>query len=364
MSDSCTRIFARRTAGFSGFRRSSCRLSLLALALFAASTAAAQSDDDLTALSLNELAEIRLTGMSLTNIHHTHDKGEWMVGYQYMRMGMSGNLEGTRQASRSEVLQDFMVVPTSMDMEMHMIDVMYAVSDDITLMGMIPYLRKSMDHTTRMGMDFTTRSRGLGDIRFKALYSLYRDETHRVILEAGVGFPSGSIDEKDETPMSMGGAVRLPYPMQLGSGSYELLPGVTYLGQSDRWLWGVSASGTIRLDENDNEYRLGDEYRVSAWVARLVLDWLSFSVRPEWSQWTNIHGSDPRLNPAVVPTADPGKRAGHRLDTLFGMNLFATEGILAGQKLAFEGGIPVYQWLDGPQLETEYRMTATWTYTF
>jgi len=338
---------------------------MLAIAVAVLGPRDARSDtDDLTDLSLAELAGIRLTGMALTNIHHTHDKGEWMVGYQYMRMGMSGTLDGSRQASRSEVLQQFMVVPTSMDMEMHMLSAMYAITDEWTVMGMIPYLRKSMDHRTRMGTSFNVFSRGLGDIQLKALYSLYRDDVHRVVVEAGFGFPSGSIDEKDETPMSMGGAVRLPYPMQMGSGSFEFLPGLTYLGQKDEWLWGAYLSGIVRLDENDNHYRLGDEYRASAWLARLVLDWLSFSVRPEWRQWANIHGSDPRLNPAVVPTADSGRQAGRRLDLLLGMNLFATRGLLSGNKIAIEGGVPVYQWLDGPQLETDYRLTATWNLTF
>ncbi len=27
-------------------------------------------------------------------------------------------------------------------------------------------------------------------------------------------------------------------------------------------------------------------------------------------------------------------------------------------------GLPVYQWLDGPQLETDWRLTAAWDWTF
>lgn len=72
-----------------------------------------------------------------------------------------------------------------------------------------------------------------------------------------MSFPTGSIQEKDVTPMSMGQQVRLPYPMQLGSGTYDLLPGLTYIGRAARWQWGLHASGAVRLGENDHDYRLG-----------------------------------------------------------------------------------------------------------
>ena len=83
-----------------------------------------------------------------------------MIGYQLMVMSMDGNLDGGQQISPEEVLQDFMVSPTHMRMEMHMFEVMYAPTDDLTLMGMVPYIRQSMDHLTRRGTSFATDSEG------------------------------------------------------------------------------------------------------------------------------------------------------------------------------------------------------------
>ncbi len=88
--------------------------------------------------------------------------------------------------------------------------------------------------------------------------------------------------------------------------------------------------------------------------ARKVTDWSSVSLRLKWSQWLNIDGADPDLTPTMVPTADPDRRAGRRLDLLFGANAFAGEGRFEGLRLGFEAGLPVYQWLDGPQLETDW----------
>ncbi len=55
-----------------------------------------------------------------------------------------------------------------------------------------------------------------------------------------------------------------------------------------------------------------------------------------------------------------------RADLLFGANLLAPRelGLLAGHRLAVEGGLPVYQRLDGPQLETDWLLTVGWQKSF
>ena len=44
--------------------------------------------------------------------------------------------------------------------------------------------------------------------------------------------------------------------------------------------------------------------------------------------------------------------------------LVVREGPLAGTRFAVEGGVPVYQNLDGPQLETDWVLTAGFQYAF
>ena len=56
-----------------------------------------------------------------------------------------------------------MVAPLKMDMDMHMLGAMYAPSDNLTLNIMVPYVKNSMDHVTRMGVEFETVGEGLGD---------------------------------------------------------------------------------------------------------------------------------------------------------------------------------------------------------
>jgi len=357
--------------------RSLLRCVLLSTPVFAlvliAGPAVAQ-DEEFADLSLEDMLELELDAVSIAGIHHTHDAGEWMVGFSYMNMAMNGMRNGTNRVSTSDVTDpaqfNFRVSPVKMDMHMLMFHLMYAPSDKITLMGMMPYVRKSMKHVTRMGANFTTRAEGAGDLKLAALYSAYRTESQRVITEFGLSLPSGSIVEKDNNPMSMGADVRLPYPMQLGSGTVDFLPGVTYIGQTTSWQWGGHVKGTVRVGKNANGYRLGNRYKLTSWVSRTFTDMLSGSVRLDWNQWFNIQGRDPRQDGAVmgpmapvVPTAFTNLQAGKRLDLLVGVTLYEPAGALRGHLLSLEAGLPIYQYIDGPQLETDWMLSLSWYWT-
>lgn len=296
---------------------------------------------------------------------HVHAQGEWMLSYRYARMRMDGNRDGTKHRSASDVLADFPVTPTDMDMEMHTFGLMVAPTDWLTLTAMLPYKELSMDHVNRMGVKFTTRSEGAGDFVLSGLWKLFDREGQRIHLNTGVSFPTGRIRERDDVPTPMGvRAMRLPYPMQLGSGTFDLIPGLTYVGHRSWLSWGGQAMGTVRLDENKDDYRLGNKVDLTGWVAAPVTRWASVSGRIAWSRWWNINGSDPDLNPNTVPTADPNRRGGSRVELLGGVNLYLPLGPLGRHRFAVEGGFPIHQDLDGPQLESDWRIVAGWQKAF
>jgi hypothetical protein len=100
---------------------------------------------------------------------HYHKKGEFMFSYRFMPMWMNGNLQSTDNISNEDIYQSFMVAPQKMNMNMHMLGLMYAPTDRVTLMVMGNYISNSMDLRTGMGVDFTTESGGLGDITVSSL---------------------------------------------------------------------------------------------------------------------------------------------------------------------------------------------------
>ena len=138
---------------------------------------------------------------------------------------MRDNLDGSNSISNEKILQNFMATPTDMLMQMHMAMIMYSLTNKLSLMLMLPYTQKSMNHITQTGGTFTERTNGIGDIELRGLYSLYagKDQRHQVLLNFGVGIPTGSINQRM-------GEMRLEYPMQLGSGTVSVIPGFTYFG--------------------------------------------------------------------------------------------------------------------------------------
>jgi hypothetical protein len=295
---------------------------------------------------------------------HRHERGEMMLSYRYMHMSMDGTLSGTSSVSPDEVLDTYMVTPLRMPMTMHMFGAMVAPSDRVTFMAMLPYIASDMDHRTRAGGEFTTSASGIGDVSLTALVGLANANRQALHLNLGVRMPTGSIDERDITPASAPDEAILPYPMQVGSGTWDLQGGATYLGQTDRASWGAQALGTIRVGENDHHYAFGDRWSATAWAARQLGNWLSGSLRVAGTVWGDVEGADPMLNPMMVPTADASLRGGRRVDAAVGVNLEVPSGALDGQRLAVELVAPVWQDLHGPQLETDWMLVAGWQYAF
>lgn len=293
---------------------------------------------------------------------HTHKDGEWMLSYRFMSMQMKDNRDGNSRLDESEVLLggtgNYRIAPVEMTMTMHMLGVMYAPSDRLTLMAMIPYVENEMDHVTMMGGEFTTRSSHLGDISITALSAF----DSGLIWSLGISAPTGDQDQKDLTPM--GNAV-LPYPMQIGSGTWDLIAGIGSNVIGDDHSWGFQAKAIVRIGENDDDYALGDQLDLSAWYAWRLDDRLSISARGIFQLRGNYDGSDPRYAGALamnlVPTVDPDLRGGRRLDLAVGLNWVHPP---SGHRFALEYQVPAWQDLDGPQLEVDETLTLGWQLAF
>ena len=318
--------------------------------------------------------------------NHAHQAGDAMFSYRYGIMEMNGNLNGSTSASIQDILDaGFLMAPTSMRMEMHMLGTMYAASESITLMAMLPLKRIQM--SSRNGSNITSRAEtsGAGDLKLGGVFPLWANSAHNrtLKLNAGLSIPTGSIKE---TGPAMGGAgtMRLAYPMQLGSGTFDLLPALTYLEDKDGWSWGAQASSAFRLGENGEGYSLGNRLQATAWYSHKLSSTLSASARIEGATWGNIDGQDAGLNPMMSPNARADLRGGERVDILFGLNIFLDtdrwnqwdrlfvdkdSGQLLKAKpkknsadketrLGIEIGFPVHQDLDGPQMESAWRLMA------
>lgn len=313
---------------------------------------------------------------------HQHKKGEWMLSYRYMRMDMADSLQGNDEISTREIATTInnpfagpptvRVVPITMTTEMHMLGLMYAPMDAVTLMLMTNYIDKEMDHVTFMGMagdtrlgTFTTESSGIGDTKFSGLIRLFDSKHHHLHANAGLSIPTGSIDEEDTvlTPMNTNPELRLPYAMQLGSGTYDIEPGLTYTGNYNDWSWGAQYMGTFRTGENDEDYTLGDAQQLSVWSGYQLENWISLSIRVTAKTQDSIDGQDPNIT-APVQTANPDNYGGDWVFAGFGINIAGQRGPDRGHRVAVEYIQPIEQDVNGVQMKMKDMLILGWQYSF
>lgn len=325
--------------------------------------------------------------MVIQSGEHAHTKGGWMFTYRKMDMHMEDNLDGSKGISSNEIVttapnrffgvtgqpSTLRVVPLEMDSRMDMFSLMYAQTDKISWMLMLNHIEKSMKSTTYMGGSgttqrgtFKTKSSGMGDTSASFLWKAFQHKYHKINLNFGVSLPTGDIDQKDIilTPMGMKPKLVLPYSMQLGSGTYDLLPGFTYSGSNGYLLdWGVKYQAIIRTGENDEDYTLGDTHNFSAWGGYSFAPWILTSIGLSYKYESDIDGIDSRI---VLPvqTADPDNYGGDTLMAKWGLTLTGQNGPFAGHKIKFEYSKQLEQNQNGIQMEMDDMISASYQRAF
>ena len=64
---------------------------------------------------------------------HIHSKGGLMASYRYMFMRMQGNYDGDSKISDQKTMDGYMMAAKDMDMQMHMLGLMYAPTDELDI---------------------------------------------------------------------------------------------------------------------------------------------------------------------------------------------------------------------------------------
>lgn len=308
---------------------------------------------------------------------HMHKAGEFMVGYRFMYSRQAGDmLHGTNSVGDLGLAAaGYSMRPSSMNMYMQMLDIMYAPTDWLSLMVMPQYVSMDMSMQalpTLPGMDpgehgghgggaasHSHSTDGFGDTLLSALVRLYDDPVNHA--HAGITFsaPTGSTTQK-------GADGRYThYMMQLGSGTWDFVPSLTYTGRVDRFAWGAQLLGVIRMEgENDAGFRFGDVFQVTGWGSYRLLDWLSGSLRMLYMSQGDIEG---HYNGAHNHSSPPDLQAnygGNFLDVGFGLNTVVEAGVLRGNRFSIEWLQPVRTDVNGYQLDRVGTLYVNWSLAF
>ena len=289
--------------------------------------------------------------------------GQFEIGYRFETRDYDGLRDAGEEVSPEFVLRDYPIVPISRRGLEHTLELRYGVSDGLTLQAEIPYLMTESGHLVDGGESFATEASGLSDVRLSALASVYAKGNARAHLSLGASIPTGAIDNLGGTPLAPAGTV-LPYGMQLGSGSFDLLPSASVFVQNPQGAVGAQLGGRLHLGDNDRGYRLGDRVRATAWLSPQINEMLSLSFRILYENFDGISGLDGGIDGAADPSANAEFQGGEFVEIPVGLNLFLTDGPFAGHRVSGELAMPVHQDYNGVQPNRNFRLVVTWRKAF
>jgi hypothetical protein len=311
------------------------------------------------------------------------DAGKFMFSYTPMFMHMQGNYIGSSSVSPQTIVttipsnmtmmgmmgmmhEMYRIVPNTMDAQTHMLHAMYGVTDWFDVMVMGSYVNKSMSMTTFAGATGTTilgeskaSTSGFGDTSIVGLWRLYQDQINHVHANLGLSLPSGSTTESITmlSPMNTYMAMRANYGMQLGTGTVDLLPGVTYTGHVDQWSWGTAYRGRLALDNNVEGYHYGYQQELTGWGGYTWIPGFTTTGRVAGDIQDRIHGSDPLIT-GLMQGTNPLFYGGKSIDLFGGFEIAGAPFGLGATHLAVEAGGPVFQDLNGPQLGHSWQVNV------
>lgn len=319
--------------------------------------------------------------------HMLGKSGDFMIGYRYMYSTQAGDmLHGSGKISDQVIVGNgcegnpCYLVPSGMNMHMHMIDLMYAPTDWLNLMLMPQFVDMDMSMRSLGGAPppsnetdrelilhhtlHASETGGIGDTGIYAMFKLFDTPNHHLHATLGISAPTGDVGIRlRDTHRIEAGFIH--YGMQLGSGTWDFKPSITYTGQMDKWFWGAQFSGTKRLeDKNDSGFAFGDMFQSTAWGSYNLLDWLSASVRGVYTVQGSIRGESIEPFNPTGPMDYASSYGGRYWDVGFGVSAVVPSGSLAGNRLGVEWLQPVDDDVNGYQLPRDGALSATWSYAF
>ena len=312
---------------------------------------------------------------------HEHAKGNWKISYTYMSMMMKDKLSGNIKVDDNFVYNNYIMSPQSMQMDMHMIMAMYGITDKLSVMAMFNYNVNTMTMSalpgSTMQMDgmtmvmtptnssnMTSKTSGLGDTKLYAVYALLNHNAHHLFLSAGINIPTGSTMLKGKSDDMMYPNSRFPYMMQLGSGSMDVMPDITYLYKQEKFSASAQVCSVVHPFNNSLGYHFGNEVSANVWAAYKWLNWISTSLRAEERATGMMSGKDAALIENNEPAAYYKNYGGQTTSAFAGLNFYFNKTWFRHTKLTFEYGMPVYQNVNGIQLAQKSTLYVSWLVSF
>jgi hypothetical protein len=338
-------------------------------------------------------------------VFHTHmlsDAGEFKFDYHYTYGVQNGAMRNDGFDVRDKLIVDHgcgdsqcLLTPTSFFSHEQTLDILYAPLNWLTVALSPELVDMHMDLRPLNGAPFypggifnpgptesqTHTTGGIGDTGITALAEIFDDGKNHIHVGLSLSAPTGN------TNLRLSGSQEfINYAMQLGSGTWDFHPSITYLGGADRLSWGAQASLTWRLENrNGAGYALGNGIQSTLWGGYNFLDWLSGSLRAAYATDGAIKGqfhdhetstlSGYKIvgseavpvytytlapNSVLGPMEAPQNYGGQHIDLGAGLSAVVPGGPFAGNRLSVEWTRAVTDDNNGYQLTRKGTLYLTW----
>lgn len=300
-------------------------------------------------------------------------KGKFVLAITPIWANLSGQLIGTQGVSSQYIVANtpwwvdptrkVRLVPQNIAIASQTGVVSYGLSDKLAVIVTASIVEKRLEALTFRGPSGIAplgRSYpdtfGLADFTTSAVYKVYQDPVHRLQVNLGFAYPFSFNTARFDLLQANGTTpnIRAFYGMQPGSGTFDILPGVVYAGNIDKWSWGLSYRARLPLARNAQNWRFGDLHEFNGWAGYTLIPGVTATFRASGTTQGQISGFDQQILGPAVPT-NPAFYGGQRVE-LFGGGVLS--GKLIGYEaasVAFEAGLPVYQNLNGPQIRKNWQ---------
>jgi hypothetical protein len=282
-------------------------------------------------------------------ISHVHKKNEWMISYKYMNMSMGGIGKGPGNVNKESIFVNYIMSADEMQMNMHMLMLMYNSSSMEMTMFSATHSHSGMPVVDMGPTMFTS---GIGDVQLYLLYGALLKSNQQLLLSTGLGIPISKMQDN------------APYSMQNGSGTYDILPCLSYLFQDGNLSFSTQLSSIIRTGKNSLGYKLGNEVTSNSWLSWQWHRMISTSLRLEGNLADRIRGYDKGLYYYNDITTNPFNYGGREINMYVGSVFQFKKTLLKKARFGIEYGIPVYQYVNGIQMKSQHALLGSCSWSF
>ncbi len=271
------------------------------------------------------------------------EEGHWSASVRLDLVRQDGLRDSRSDVSAGDLFASGYTLATDESSERSLTVVLARGLPECTLFVSLPVVGAERSGRDDGYAAFDHDTAGVGDLEFGMTRTWRRTDRDHIVWSVAASLPTGSVDETE------GGAV-LPYAMQPGSGTVDVYPAAAWTRTLNDYAFGLAARGRLPLGENSEDWARSGELRFDAWIGKSLSERITGRAGLRSTSWGDIYGESSRLDPLADPLADSDRQGGTRTDLFVGIDRRMGSRDLT---LSAEIGVPIDEWLDGPQPSTE-----------